>query len=132
MKLADPETIPYRLCALPIEDKRQLGWHADCKPEGMKGRVAIMNKNYFMGFLACFGAGVALGVLCAPKSGQEFRRLLASKTKERADFVKRQATALVDSAAEITNKSRAELARHQAGLRSAVESGRKAYVRAVA
>ena len=41
-----------------------------------------MNKDCALDFLFGICAGVAIGVLCAPKSGAKTRRLLAAKAQE--------------------------------------------------
>ena len=68
------------------------------------------------GFLLGLGAGAVIGLLLAPLSGVEARRLLVAKAQEGADLVKEQAGDLIDG-----------VVRQQDGLKNAVEAGKKAY-----
>lgn len=78
-------------------------------------------------FFLGLGLGVAVGVLFAPKSGEETRELLRSKAEEGADFVKRRSTELADSAAETIDRGKQTLQRHKENLSAAVEAGKQAY-----
>ena len=57
-------------------------------------------------FFLGLGLGVAVGVLFAPKSGEETRDFLRSKAEEGTDYVKRRADDLRDSAADAIDRSK--------------------------
>jgi len=78
-------------------------------------------------FFLGLGLGVAVGVLFAPKSGEETRDLLKSRANEGADFVKRRGTELRDQATEAIDRSKESLRRQKDNLSAAVEAGKQAY-----
>jgi gas vesicle protein len=78
-------------------------------------------------FFLGLGLGVAVGVLFAPKSGEETRDLIRSKAEEGADYVKRRGEDLRDSATEALDKSKQTIQRHKDNLAAAVEAGKQAY-----
>ena len=86
-----------------------------------------MNRDCTLGLLIGLGAGVAVGVLCAPKSGSDLRRFHGDKTKQGVDSVQEQAAHFRDAASELVEKGRAEITRTQDGLRNALEAGKRAY-----
>ena len=87
-----------------------------------------MNKtDCTLGFLLGIGAGAVIGLLLAPQSGIDTRRLLASKTQDAADRVQGQANDLLDSATALVDSGRAKVMKQQEGLKNAVEAGQKAY-----
>ena len=55
-------------------------------------------------FFLGLGLGVAVGVLFAPKSGEETRDFLRSKAEEGTDYVKRRADDLRESAADAIDR----------------------------
>ena len=55
-------------------------------------------------FFLGLGLGVAVGVLFAPKSGQETRELLKSKAGEGADYVKRASVDLREQAEDVLDR----------------------------
>ena len=77
------------------------------------------------------GLGLAVGVLFAPKSGEETREFIRNKAGEGADYVKRRSTELRDSAADAIDRSKDNLRRQKDNLASAVEAGKQAYRDAV-
>jgi gas vesicle protein len=89
-------------------------------------------------FLVGLGVGVALGMLFAPKSGEETRELLKTRANEGKDYLKtraeegreyakRRGDELRESASEILDKTKETIARQKEQLASAVEAGRQAY-----
>jgi len=78
-------------------------------------------------FFLGLGLGVAVGVLFAPKSGEETRNLLRSKAEEGADYVKRRGVELKDTATEALDRGKQTVARHRDNLSAAVEAGKQAY-----
>jgi len=100
------------------------------------------DNNGFAYFLLGLGAGVATGILLAPKSGDETREYLRSKADEGvgyvrsrategAEFVKRQSSDLKESATNIYEKGRSNVVRHRDNLSAAVDAGKQAYHDAV-
>ena len=82
-------------------------------------------------FFLGLGLGVAVGVLFAPKSGEETRDFLRNKAEEGTDYVKRRADDLRDSAADAIDRSKEGIRRHKENLSAAVDAGRQAYREAV-
>jgi gas vesicle protein len=82
-------------------------------------------------FFLGLGLGVAVGVLFAPKSGEETRDFLRSKAEEGTDYVKRRADDLRESAADAIDRSKEGIRRHKENLSAAVDAGRQAYREAV-
>ena len=87
--------------------------------------MADDNKLSF--FFLGLGLGVAVGVLFAPKSGQETRELLKNKASEGGDYLARQSGALKETAGELIEKGKAALNRQRDTLAEAVEAGKQAY-----
>ena len=82
------------------------------------------NLSYF--FLG-LGLGVAVGVLFAPQSGEETRRLLRDKADEGAEYVRRRSNDLRETAAETLERGKQTLQRKKESLSAAVDAGRQAY-----
>ena len=82
-------------------------------------------------FFLGLGLGVAVGVLFAPKSGQETREMLRNKANEGADYVKRRGAELREQAAEAIERGKQTIQRHKDNLSAAVDAGRQAYREAV-
>ena|ERR1041385_3891355 len=78
-------------------------------------------------FFLGLGLGVAVGVLFAPKSGEETREYLRSRAEEGTDYVKRRANDLRDSAADAIDRSKETVRRHKDNLAAAVDAGKQAY-----
>ena len=78
-------------------------------------------------FFLGLGLGVAVGVLFAPKSGEETRQFLRDKANEGSDFAKRRATELRDQASDALDKGKQTIQRHKDNLSAAVEAGKQAY-----
>lgn len=87
----------------------------------------MMDRNGTANFLIGLGAGLALGILYAPQRGDELRRMVARKTKQGAEELKGQAAGFWDSANELVETGKAEIARKQEGVKQAVKAGKMAY-----
>lgn len=83
-------------------------------------------------FFLGLGVGVAVGVLFAPKSGDETREYIRSKANEGADYVKRRGAELKDTTAEAIDRGKETLRRHKDNLSAAVDAGKQAYRESVA
>jgi gas vesicle protein len=89
-------------------------------------------------FVVGLGIGVAVGLLMAPRSGEETRQFLRTKADEGTDylrtkadegkeFVRRRSTELRDSASDLIDRSKDAIARQKEQLAMAVEAGKQAY-----
>ena len=78
-------------------------------------------------FFLGLGMGVAVGVLFAPQSGEETRRLLRDKAEEGADLVRRKSSELRESATDTLDRGKQTLQRKKESLVAAVDAGRQAY-----
>jgi gas vesicle protein len=78
-------------------------------------------------FFLGLGVGVAVGVLFAPKTGDETRGLIRDKANEGADYVKRRGMDLKDQAAEALERSKQTIQKQKDNLGAAVEAGKQAY-----
>lgn len=90
-----------------------------------------MDKNGFSSFLLGLGVGVAIGMLFAPKSGQETRDYLKSKAGEGTDFLKQRGADIGQSASEWVDRGKEAIGRQKETLADAMEAGRQAYRDAV-
>jgi gas vesicle protein len=90
--------------------------------------------NFFLGL----GIGVGLGILFAPKSGEETRDMLLNKADDGKEYLKKQtavwkdqaadlATDLVDKGKDVLDKGKDVLNRQKDNLADAVEAGKQAY-----
>ena len=86
-----------------------------------------MNRDCTIGFLLGLAAGAVVGVLYAPKSGDDFRRMVMTRTKEGTDGVRDYANELWDTANGLVERGRTELYRQEAGVKNAMAAGQKAY-----
>jgi gas vesicle protein len=85
----------------------------------------------FSYFFLGLGIGVAVGILFAPKSGEETRGYIRNKAGEGKDFVRRRSEEIRDSAADYVERGKAAVTRQRDHLTAAVEAGKQAYREAV-
>lgn len=78
-------------------------------------------------FFLGVGIGVAVGLLFAPKSGEETREMIRSKAGEGKDYLKRRSDEARESAAEWVERGRTAVHRQKDHLTAAVEAGKQAY-----
>jgi gas vesicle protein len=83
--------------------------------------------NKFSYFFLGLGIGVAVGILFAPKSGEETRELLRAKADEGTEFLKNRAEDLREAAGDLLDRSRQAVVRQKEQLAAAVEAGKSAY-----
>ncbi|MEP7355000.1 MAG: YtxH domain-containing protein, partial [Acidobacteriota bacterium] len=57
-------------------------------------------------FLLGLGLGAALGVLFAPKTGAETRRIIRDRAEESADYLKRRGDELRENAADAVERGK--------------------------
>jgi gas vesicle protein len=89
-------------------------------------KILIPNVNYF---LVGLGIGSAVGILCAPKSGEKTRAYLAKKANEGNEFARKKARELRDRAEEAVEHSKEILAQRKGQIASAIDAGLKTYHR---
>lgn len=78
-------------------------------------------------FFLGVGIGVAVGILFAPKSGEETRALLRLKADESGDFLRRKSDDLREQATEAVDKGKSVLQRQKEQVVAAVDAGKQAY-----
>ncbi len=80
-------------------------------------------------FLVGLGVGALIGVLFAPKSGEETREYLSKRADEGKDYAQRKARELRERADELIERSKDVAVRKKDSISAAVEAGREAYLR---
>lgn len=80
-------------------------------------------------FLVGLGIGALVGILFAPKSGEETREYLAQKADEGREYAQRKARELRERADDIVERSKSAALRQKENLSAAVDAGRDAYQR---
>jgi gas vesicle protein len=80
-------------------------------------------------FLVGLGVGALVGVLFAPKSGEDTREYLSKKADEGKDYAQRKARELRERADELIERGKDVAVRRKDSLSAAVEAGREAYLR---
>ena len=81
----------------------------------------------FLWFLAGLGIGAAVGILYAPKSGDEVRQQLRAAAEDLPDKAKERARQAREQAGSWAEKGRDYLNQQKDQIRSAYEAGRQAY-----
>jgi gas vesicle protein len=85
----------------------------------------------FSYFAFGLGLGIAVGVLFAPRSGEETREFIRSKADESKDYLRRRGEELRTQAGEVVERGRTAVNRQRDNLSAAVEAGKQAYRDAV-
>ena len=80
-------------------------------------------------FLVGLGIGALLGILFAPKSGEETRDYLSSKADEGREYAQRKARELRERAEDLIERSKEIMSKQKDALSSAVEAGKETYKR---
>jgi gas vesicle protein len=70
-----------------------------------------------------------VGILVAPKSGEETRDFLSKKADEGKDYAQRKARELRERADELVERGKDVATRKKDSISAAVEAGREAYLR---
>ena len=73
------------------------------------------------------GLGLAIGVLFAPKSGEETREFIRAKADEGKDYVRRRSDEFRDKTEDALDRGRTAVNRQRENLSAAVEAGKQAY-----
>jgi gas vesicle protein len=80
-------------------------------------------------FLVGLGIGALVGILFAPKSGEETRDYLSSKAEEGRDFAQKKARELRERAEDLIERSKEIMARSKESISTAVDAGKETYKR---
>ncbi len=80
-------------------------------------------------FLVGLGIGALIGMLFAPKSGEETREYLSKKAEEGKEYAQRKARELRERADDLIERSKEVATRQKESVAAAVEAGREAYQR---
>ncbi len=80
-------------------------------------------------FLVGLGVGALVGVLFAPKSGEETRDFLAKRADDGREFAQKKARELRERADELIERGKDVASRKRDSLTAAVEAGREAFLR---
>ena len=80
-------------------------------------------------FLVGLGIGALVGILFAPKSGEETREFLSQKADEGREYAQRKARELRERAEDLVERSKDVASRQKESLSAAVDAGREAYQR---
>jgi gas vesicle protein len=80
-------------------------------------------------FMVGLGIGALVGILFAPKSGEETRDLLSKKADEGRDYAQKKARELRERADELIERGKDVASKKRDSLSAAVEAGREAYLR---
>ena len=82
-------------------------------------------------FLCGLGVGVAVGVLFAPKSGEDTRKYLRDKSGEGREYMKRHSEGLREQATGLVDRGKGVVTRQKEQLDAAINAGKQAYREAV-
>ncbi len=80
-------------------------------------------------FLIGLGIGSLIGVLFAPRSGEETRDYLASRADEGREYAQKKARELRERAEDLLERSKEIMGRQKEAISSAVEAGKETYKR---
>jgi gas vesicle protein len=80
-------------------------------------------------FLVGLGIGALIGILFAPKSGEETRDYLSSKADEGREYAQRKARELRERAEDLIERSKEIMAKQKDAISSAVDAGKETYKR---
>lgn len=81
----------------------------------------------FLWFLAGLGVGAVVGVLYAPRSGEETRDVLRSKADEGREYVRNRARQAREQAGDWVDRGRDVINQQKEQFKAAYEAGRQAY-----
>jgi gas vesicle protein len=95
--------------------------------ERQGGHMSDRDGSSFLWFLAGLGIGAAVGILYAPKAGDELRQQLREAAEEGRETVKQRARQAREQAGSWAEKGRDYLNQQKDQIRSAYEAGRQAY-----
>jgi gas vesicle protein len=108
---------------LPSKNKRR---------KDLEALMSDKDGNSFVWFLAGLGVGALVGVLYAPRSGNETREVLRTKADEGREYVRNQAQRAREQANQWVDKGRETMNQQKEQFRAAYDAGRQAYHEATA
>jgi gas vesicle protein len=80
-------------------------------------------------FLVGLGIGSLIGILFAPKSGEETRESLTQKAKEGSEYARNKVRELSERAEDLVERGNQMISRKQEQISTAIDAGREAYQR---
>ena len=80
-------------------------------------------------FLIGLGIGSLIGILFAPKSGEETREYLTQNAKEGSEYAQKKARELKERAEDLVEHGNQVVTRKQEQIARAIDAGREAYQR---
>jgi gas vesicle protein len=80
-------------------------------------------------FIVGMGIGALVGLLFAPKSGEETREYLVGRADDGRDFATKKARELRERAEDLLERSKEIMARQKDAVNTAVEAGKDTYRR---
>jgi gas vesicle protein len=80
-------------------------------------------------FLVGLGIGALVGILFAPKSGEETREYLSQKADEGREYAQRKARELRERADDLIERGKSTVSHQKESISAAVDAGREAYQR---
>ena len=86
-----------------------------------------MERDGLANFVLGVGVGVVVGLLFAPKTGEETRELLKNKADEGKEYLKKRGAELRETAEEVLERGRDVVGRQKDTLAEAVAAGKQAY-----
>jgi gas vesicle protein len=78
-------------------------------------------------FIVGLGIGALLGILFAPKSGDETRDYLSGRADEGREYAQKKARELRERAEDLIERSKDIMSRQKDAISSAVEAGKETY-----
>ncbi len=85
------------------------------------------DSSSFLWFLAGLGVGAVVGVLYAPRAGDETRQVIRDKAEEGRDYMRERAKGVREQAEEWVDRGREILNQQREQFKAAVDAGRQAY-----
>jgi gas vesicle protein len=80
-------------------------------------------------FLVGLGIGSLIGILSAPKSGEETRDYMSQKAKDGSEYAQKKARELKERAEDLVKHGKEVVMQKKEQIASAVDAGREAYQR---
>lgn len=77
--------------------------------------------------LAGIGLGAVVGILFAPRAGDETREAIRAKAQESGQYVRERTQRVREQAEQLADRGREIANQQKENLRGAVETGRQAY-----
>jgi len=86
-----------------------------------------MARDGLLRFLLGVGAGVGIGMLLAPRSGDKTMDLIKEKADEGKEYLARRSSELRDGATDIIESDKEAIGRKKDALAAAVAAGKRVY-----